>query len=267
MQILVKQNCHALTSFLVFICHFCLPQVDPVTIYIDLNLFTVLATFNDLIRFIVLAIIKISRILINSWSVKGEAKDMSALRKAVFVVVDPASIRLLADFTRSEILRFLSKYPMTETQLSEQLGMTRAAVGYQLHLLMDAGLISVDRVEAEKHGILQKFYTPIADLFIIDPDHIPADIQRYFVRTQIEHLRGMFSVFQLYHHVMEFSSETFEKLAIAMLRQLKTVGQKHMKDMSRGDAESLKVNIYAEALANLTKEKEWRACISGSKDN
>lgn len=141
--------------------------------------------------------------------------------------------------------------------------MTKAAVGYHLHLLMDARLIKIDKVEAEKHGILQKFYTPIADLFIVDPAHIPKDVQRYFIRIQIEHLRGMFSVFQLYHHVSEFSSRTLEKLATAMLKQLKIVGQKHMKDMTREDAESLRVKIYAEALANLTKQKEWRNLFQG----
>ncbi len=184
-------------------------------------------------------------------------------RKAVHILGDPDSISLLADFTRTEILRLLSKYPMTETQLSEQLGLTKAAVGYHLHLLMDAGLINVDKVEPEKHGILQKFYAPIADLFVVDPAHIPEDVQRYFIRIQIEHLRGMFSVFQLYHHISEFSSKTLEKLAIAMLKQLKIVGQKHMKDMARGDAESLRVKIYAEALANLTKQKEWRNLFQG----
>jgi len=146
---------------------------------------------------------------------------------------------------------------MTETQLSQQLGLTRAAVGYHLHLLMDAGLINIDKVEAEKHGILQKFYVPIADLFIVDPARIPEDVQRYFMRTQIEHLRGMFSVFQLYHHISEVSSGTLEKLALAMLKQLKIVGQKHLKDAVPGDAESLRVKIYAEALANLTKQEEW----------
>ena len=148
---------------------------------------------------------------------------------------------------------------MTETQLSQQLGLTRAAVGYHLHLLMDARLINIDKVEAEKHGILQKSYTPIAVLLIIDPAHIPQDVQRYFIRTQIEHLRGMFSVFQLYHHVSEVSSKNLEKLAKAMLKQLKIVGQKHIEDTARGDAESLRVKIYAEALANLTKQKEWRS--------
>jgi len=188
---------------------------------------------------------------------------VSEPRKAVFIVDNPEGISLLADFTRTEILRLLSKYPMTETQLSEQLGMTKAAVGYHLHLLMDAGLIRLDRVQAEKHGILQKFYTPIADLFVIDPVHMPKAVQRYFIRMQIEHLRGMFSVFQLYHHASNISSKTFEKLAIAMLKQLKIVGQKHKKDIARGDAESLKVKIYAEALANLTKQKEWRNLFQG----
>jgi predicted transcriptional regulator len=146
---------------------------------------------------------------------------------------------------------------MTETQLSEQLGITRAAVGYHLHLLMDAGLITIEKVEAEQHGILQKFYTPLAFLFIVDPDHIPQDVQRYYIRIQIEHLRGMFSVFQLYHHVSEVSSRNLEKLALAMLKQLKIVGQKHIRDMALEEAESLRVKVYAEALANLTKQKEW----------
>lgn len=148
---------------------------------------------------------------------------------------------------------------MTETQLSEQLGITKSAVGYHLHLLMDAGLINIDRVEAEEHGILQKYYTPIAVLLIIDPDHIPEDVQRYFIRTEIEHLRGMFSVFKLHHHVSEVSSGNLEKLAVAMLKQLKIVGQKHAKDIAREDVESLRVKIYAEALSNLTKQKEWRS--------
>ena len=148
---------------------------------------------------------------------------------------------------------------MTETQLSEQLGITRAAVGYHLHLLMDAGLITIEKVEPEQHGILQKYYTPIAFLFIINPDHVPQDVRRYYIRIQIEHLRGMFSVFQLYHHVSEVSSRTLERLAMAMLKQLKIVGEKHIKDKISEEAESLRVKIYAEALANLTKQKEWRS--------
>jgi hypothetical protein len=153
---------------------------------------------------------------------------------------------------------------MTETQLSRNLGMTKAAVGYQLHLLLDAELIYIDRVQPEKHGILQKFYAPIADMFIIDPDHIPKNVERFFLQEQIEHLRGMFSVFQLFHRITGVPSKSFEKLASTMLKQLRFVGQKHKKDLATGDAESLKIKIYAEALANLTKQKEWDLLFQGS---
>ena len=183
---------------------------------------------------------------------------MSEPRNAVCILEAPDRIRLLADFMRAEILHLLGKSPMTETQLSKQLGLTKAAVGYHLRLLLDAGLINIDRVEPEEHGILQKYYTPIAVLFIIDPAHIPRNVQRYFVRTQMERLTGMFSAFQLHHHVSEVSLKKLEELATAMLEQLKIIGQKHVKDMALEDAESLKVKIYAEALANLTKQKEWR---------
>jgi len=152
---------------------------------------------------------------------------------------------------------------MTETQLAEQLGLTRAAVGYHLHLLMDAGLIIITKVEAEEHGILQKYYIPIAVLLIVDPAHIPSDVQRYFIRMEIEHLRGIFSALRLYHHVSKVSSRTLEELAVAMLKQLKIVGQKHAKDMALEDAELLKVKIYAEALASLTRQKEWRSLFQG----
>lgn len=184
-------------------------------------------------------------------------------RKAVHIVDNPESIRLLADFTRTEILRLLSKYPMTETQLAEQLGLTRAAVGYHLHLLMNAELITISKVEAEEHGILQKYYTPIAVLLIVDPAHIPRDVQRYFIRMEIEHLRGIFSALQLYQHVSKVSSRTLEELAVAMLKQLRIVGQKHTKDMTLEDAELLKVKIYTEALVSLTKQKEWRSLFQG----
>jgi hypothetical protein len=153
---------------------------------------------------------------------------------------------------------------MTETQLARNLGMTKAAVGYHLHLLLEAELIQIDRVQPEKHGILQKFYTPIADMYIIDPDQTPKNVERYFIQEQIEHLRGMFTVFQLYQRISEVPSKSFEKLAIAMLTQLKNVGQKHLKDLATGDAESFKVKIYTEALANLTKQKEWDLLFQGS---
>jgi predicted transcriptional regulator len=186
-------------------------------------------------------------------------------KNAVFIVKNQEAIQLLADFTRAEIIRLLSRRSMTEKQLSDELGITKAAVGYHLHLLLKVGLIEITRLEAEEHGILQKYYSPVAAMFVIDTDNIPKDVRRFFIQTQIEHLRGMFIVFRLYEHISEVSSEKLEELASALLKQLKEVAQKHLKDEYPKDPESFRVRIYSEACAKLTEQKEWRSLFENKK--
>jgi DNA-binding transcriptional ArsR family regulator len=174
-------------------------------------------------------------------------------QNAVYIVDDPEKIRLLADFTRTEILRILNKSPLTETQLSEQLSLTKAAVGYHLHLLLNAGLICIEKVESEKHGILQKYYRPIAALFIVDPNKIPRDVQRHYIQIQIDHLIGMLSALQLNHKVPEISTKSLEELARAMLKELMVIGQKYVGQTTTENGETLKIKIYAEAMKNLVR--------------
>ena len=185
---------------------------------------------------------------------------------AVCIVDDPEKIKLLADFTRAEILQLLCEHPMTEAQLSEELGLTRAAVGYHLNLLLKAELIYLERVEPERHGILQKFYSPIAAFFIVDYDHIPHDVRRYFLQMQIMYLRGIFIAFQLNHRFFGVSPATLEKLAVTMLKQLEETGRKYTEKGSVENAETLKVKIYAEALDNLTKQNEWHDLFKKSEN-
>ncbi len=188
-------------------------------------------------------------------------------KMTVCVVDDPDKIRLLADFTRAEILQLLCEHPMTEAQLSKELGLTRAAVGYHLNLLlMKTQLIYLERVEPEEHGILQKFYSPIAAFFIVAYDRIPNEAKRYFIQTQIIHLRGIFTAFRLNHHFSGVSPETLEKLAVAMLKQLEETGRKHTKEGPVKNAETLKVKIYAEAFENLMKQDEWQPLFKESKE-
>jgi DNA-binding transcriptional ArsR family regulator len=178
-------------------------------------------------------------------------------RKAVLIVKNPDAIPLLANLINSEILRLLSKRPMTETQLSKELGLTKAAIGYHLHPLRDAGLIEINRYETGEHGI-SKYYSAAAALFIVDPDQISGAVKRYFLETQIDHLEGIMSLLKLHDRISEVSSENLEEMAKAMLRQLKVVGQRYVEEeVGDEDAESLRVKIYAEALANLTKKREW----------
>ena len=185
---------------------------------------------------------------------------------AVCIIDDPEKIRLFANFTRAEILQLLCEHPMTEAQLSKELGLTRAAVGYHLNLLLKVQLIYLERVEPERHGILQKFYSPIAAFFIVDCDHIPNDVKRYFLQMQIMYLRGIFIAFQLNHRFFGVSPATLEKLAVAMLRQLEETGRKYTKEGPVENAETLKVKIYAEALDNLTKQDEWHALFKKSEN-
>jgi DNA-binding transcriptional ArsR family regulator len=186
---------------------------------------------------------------------------------AVCIVDDPEKIRLLADFTRAEILQLLGEHPMTEAQLSEELGLTRAAVGYHLRLLLKAELIYLKRVEPEEHGILQKFYSPVAAFFIVDCDHIPHDVKRYFLQMQIMYLRGIFIAFQLNHRFFGVSPTTLEKLALIMLKQLEETGRKYTKRAPVENAETLKVRIYAEVLENLTKQDEWQVLFRRSENS
>jgi len=75
------------------------------------------------------------------------------MRKALLILEEPKVIRLLASSVKSEILWLLGNRPMTETELSKELGLTKAAVGYHLHSLRDGGLIEIDRYETGEHGI------------------------------------------------------------------------------------------------------------------
>ena len=186
-------------------------------------------------------------------------------KNAVFIVENQEAIQLLADFTRAEVIRLLSRRSMTGKQLSDELGLTKAAVGYHLHRLLDAELIEIIKLEPEKHGILQKYYTPIAALFIIDIDNVPKNAKRFFIQTQIEHLRGMLIFFRLHHHISKFSSEELEKVAMALLEQLKEVGQKHLNDEYPEDPESFRVKIYSEAVAKLTEQEEWRNLLKAAR--
>ena len=145
---------------------------------------------------------------------------------------------------------------MTETQLSKQLLLTKAAVGYHLHLLLNAGLLRIERVESEMHGILQKFYRPTAALFIVNPNNIPRDIQRHYIQQQIEHLLGMFSVIQITHKIPEITIKHLEELAREMLKELLVIGKKYVGETIKEDmGESLKIKIYAEVMKNLLRKK------------
>ena len=179
-------------------------------------------------------------------------------RKAVIIITDPNVIRLLSNIIKSEIIHLMNKKPMTETQLAKVLDLTKAAIGYHLQPLKKTGLIKVNRYETGEHGI-SKYYETAASLFIVDPDRIPADAKRFFLETQMMRLEGAWSILKIYGKIKEVTTDNLEKLAIAMLRELKIIGQKHTSEkVEVGDDESLRIRIFSEALNNLLKQKEYQ---------
>lgn len=175
-------------------------------------------------------------------------------RPAICILNDPKKIKLVADLERSEILRLLDERPMTETQLSEQLNLTPASVGYHLNLLMEAKLIEMVKTEAEEHGILQKYYSPTAALFIPEFDQIPEEAKRYFAQMQMQYLRGAISATRIHRKErsrLEASSETVRNLSIQILKELADVGKKYEKWKTSDDGEEIILKICSEALINV----------------
>ena len=170
---------------------------------------------------------------------------------------DPDVIRLLADYRHQEMLQLLSEQPMTESQMSKKIGLTRTAIGYHLNPLLKANLIYLQKVEAENHGILQKFYSPIAAFFAVEYDRIPGDVHRFFVQMQIEHLRGVFSALQLHQRFTGISPAQLEELANAMVRQLEHTCREYDGAVPTENAETIKIRVYADALAALLRQDQW----------
>ena len=184
------------------------------------------------------------------------------MKKTIHLVNNSKEIQLLAKFKHREILQLLSEHPMTQTELSKSLGLTKSAIGYHLKQLMQANLIYIIKVEVENHGIQQKFYSPIANFIIATYDQTPDKIKRYFIQMQIEHVIGILAALQCIRaHFFDIDSETIEKLAIMLWKQLEQTCKKYESIKVIENAESLKIKIYTDALNNLTKSPEWKALL------
>ena len=111
--------------------------------------------------------------------------------KAAYIVDDPDIAGILVDPMRRAILTFLRQKPMTQAQLADELGLSDASLNYHMKILKNAGLVAITKKVAEEHGIIQKFFSPAAYLFVYDLDALPKDIARYFYPVSIERSWGV----------------------------------------------------------------------------
>ena len=185
---------------------------------------------------------------------------------AVRIVRDPETIKLLADLVRREILRLLAIEPLTQTQLAEKTQLTEPSASHHLQLLRKAGLIRIKKTKVDPHGILEKYYEPMAKLFIEDWEKIPSDLRRYFIHSHMERLRGMLSVFQLIAQErgknIEVNSDEVRELAQAIASRIALVGEKYEKREVDADRETLLISIYSETLKTEMIESKWKEFFS-----
>lgn len=191
--------------------------------------------------------------------------------KAVKVIRDPETIKLLADLVRREILRLLAVTPLTQSQLAQKMMISEPSMSHHLHLLLKAGLIRVKYTKIGSHGIVERYYEPIAKLFLEDWEKIPLELRRYFVHSHMERLRGMLSVFQMMAENqgrnIEVSSEEVRELAQSIASRIAKVGQKYERLETNIDRETLLIRIYSEILKTEMAEDKWKSFFSKVKSS
>lgn len=182
--------------------------------------------------------------------------------KAVKVVRDPTIIKILADLVRKEILRLTAIKPLTETQLAEKVLLTKPSMSHHLRTLLKAGLIKITKTRVGPHGILEKYYEPIAKLFIEDWEKVPPELKRYFLHSHMERVRGMLSVFYLIAEnqgqKIEIRSEEVERLAQEIAKRVAIVAEKYEDMETDIDRETLLIKIYSETLKMMITEIKWK---------
>ncbi len=83
--------------------------------------------------------------------------------------------KAMGDTTRKRILNIIKHEPLTARQLGERMGIPSGTIGHHLQVLEAAGLAQVV-ARRLVHGIVAKYYTRTASLFIFDfpPEVTPA---------------------------------------------------------------------------------------------
>jgi DNA-binding transcriptional ArsR family regulator len=200
------------------------------------------------------------------------------VRRAVTVVRDSKTIKILADPARREILRQVAIRPQTGTQLAKKLHLTKPTIGHHLRALQEARLIDIERTEVGSHGILEKYYEPTSSLFIEDFEGATPkpmlDFSTFafahFLHASMERLIGALSVLHLIEEKrgrgIKIDPEQFKELALETAKHVTRVGERYEKmelDMNR---ETLFIKIYSEALKMILTESKWRKLFAGAID-
>ncbi len=166
--------------------------------------------------------------------------------KAVFVVNEPKIAKILVDPMRRTILNLLREKPMTQAQLADELGLSDPSLNYHMKILRKHKLVMITKKAAEEHGIIQKFFSPAAYLFVYDLDSLPKDVARYFHPISIERARSIVSSVMVKdpHCKLDNAPEVIEQLTEKLSGFLVTVARSYEeKEVPHGN-EKIVYDIY-----------------------
>ncbi|MGH9919023.1 MAG: ArsR/SmtB family transcription factor [Nitrososphaerales archaeon] len=176
-------------------------------------------------------------------------------KNAVRVVSDKKVAKLLVDPVKRQILRHLAEEELTQKMLAERLGIADPSVYYHLKELKAAKLVTVARSEAERHGIIQKFYAAGAMYYIADYAKLPLELRAYFLAVNLERLRGVFAILMALRGItITLSSGEMEKLADRLAYSLAEVAKERQDAPFSGGRESLIITLYGEALQRVIED-------------
>ncbi len=169
--------------------------------------------------------------------------------KAAYIVNDPEVARVLIDPMRRAVLGFLREKPMTQAQLADKLGLSDASLNYHMKILMKVGLVEIARREVEEHGIMQKFFAPVAYTFVYDLDAMPKDVSRYFYPLSLERARAALAIVGKKEGIVGRDSKSINELTAGLSRALVIVARQYTKKDVAYDSEAVAYEIYSKAVA------------------
>ena len=190
-------------------------------------------------------------------------------RKAVKIV---HSTKILADSTRREILRQLAIQPQTATQLAKKMNFTKSTIGHHLEVLRSSKLVKIAWAKPGSHGILEKYYKPIAVLFIQNYKRVPPQLENFFLSIHKERLRGMLTAFQLVGESWKQplkvprNFDLLGELAKQTAKHMPQVAKKYENTETEMDGETLLVKIYAETIKEIMSKGIWKEVFADISD-
>jgi predicted transcriptional regulator len=179
-----------------------------------------------------------------------------APKRSLALISAPDKAKVLVDPMRREILRLLSGKPMTQNELAEALGLSNTSVAHHLRLLLGIGVINVQREEKELHGILQKFYETTSLTYFVDTRKLPLDIQRYFMPTSLERVRGILAAISATRGQPNLiPTRDLEEFARVLNATIAEVAPKYER-LNASDREEVIERVQFEALRRLIAKPE-----------